>query len=167
VATRAGTELGSEAVRLFEEYLHKIEAAVDMLAAEQVWWRANQRSNSIGNLVLHLVGNLSQWVLAGLGGEAYQRRRTAEFAAREGAAPEDLLAALRAVVQRCVATAGRLDEVEMTETYEIQGYQRDGFGVLLHAVEHMAYHTGQIVLLAKQLAPEGAELEFYPQLKGS
>jgi len=159
------TRLGTEAARLFAEYLRKIDAVVAPLAPEQVWWRANESSNSIGNLLLHLVGNLSQWVLAGLAGEAYDRRRAAEFSAREGAPVGELLVHLRAVVQRCVAVAESIDDAALAASHEIQGYRRDGFAVLLHAVEHMSYHTGQIVLLAKQLAPE-AGIEFYPHLKG-
>jgi uncharacterized damage-inducible protein DinB len=160
------TRLGGEAARLLAEYLHKIETTVAPLTPEQAWWRANEHSNSAGNLVLHLTGNLSQWVLAGLGGEAYERRRAAEFAAREGAAPAELLAPLRAVVERCIALSRNLDEGALAAHHEIQGYRRDGFGVLLHAVEHMAYHTGQIVLIAKQLAAN-PEIEFYPHLRGA
>jgi uncharacterized damage-inducible protein DinB len=163
---RTRTRLGGEAVRYFAEYLDKIEETVTLLAPDQVWWRANERSNSVGNLLLHLTGNLSQWVLAGLGGEAYERRRAAEFAAREGASAGELLAGLRAVVKRCIAVVGRLDDEALAARHAIQGYRRDGFGVLLHTVEHMAYHTGQIVFLGKQLAGAKAEIEFYPHLKG-
>jgi uncharacterized damage-inducible protein DinB len=163
---KAKTKLGGEAALLFAEYLAKIEGTVTLLAPEHVWWRANERSNSAGNLLLHLTGNLSQWVLAGLGGEPYERRRAVEFAAREGAEAAELLAALRAVVKRCIAVVNRLDEDGLAVRHAIQGYRRDGFGVLLHVVEHMAYHTGQIVLLGKQLANAHAEIEFYPRLKG-
>jgi len=163
---KAKTRLGGEAARLFAEYLGKIEETVTLLTPEQVWWRANERSNSAGNLLLHLIGNLSQWVLAGLGGEPYERRRAAEFAAREGAPAAELLATLRAVVGRCSAVAARLDDDALAARHAIQGYRRDGFGVLLHVVEHMAYHTGQIVFVGKQLAGGQVEIEFYPHLKG-
>jgi uncharacterized damage-inducible protein DinB len=161
----AETRLGGEAARLFEEYVAKIEVVAATLTPAQTWWRANDHSNSVGNLLLHLAGNLSQWVLAGLGGEAYERRRVAEFAAREGASTADLVAALRTVVDGCIGVARALDEGALAATHEIQGYRRDGFGVLLHAVEHMSYHTGQIVLLAKQLSAAGAGIEFYPHLR--
>ena len=161
----AKTRLGGEAVRYLAEYLSKIDETVALLAPEHVWWRANERSNSVGNLLLHLTGNLSQWVLAGLGGEVYERRRAAEFAAREGANTEALLDGLRAVVKRCIGVAARLDEDALAARHAIQGYRRDGFGVLLHAVEHMAHHTSQIVLLAKQLAGARVEIGFYPQIK--
>jgi uncharacterized damage-inducible protein DinB len=161
----ARSRLGAAAVELLGEYLRKIEAAVPLLTESQVWWRANPHSNSIGNLLLHLEGNLSQWLLAGLGGQPYERRRSAEFAAHEGAPARELLARLRDVVQRCIAVAASIDDDALAARHEIQGYARDGFGVLLHAVEHMSYHTGQIVLLVKQLAGEGG-IEFYPHLAG-
>lgn len=161
----SATRLGTEAARLSSEYLHKIDTVVASLAPTQVWWRANERSKSIGNLLLHLDGNLSQWVLVGLGNEEHGRQRAAEFAAREGAPAEELLADLQSVVQQCLAVAESINDEALRKDYEIQGYRRDGFAVLLHAVEHMSYHTGQIVLLAKQLAPD-AGIEFNPHLAG-
>src|SRR5664280_653135 len=76
--------LVSEEERLLSEYLRKIEHCVGLLTPAEVWWRPNARCNSVGNLLLHLSGNLSQWVLAGLGGAEYERRRREEFAAETG-----------------------------------------------------------------------------------
>ncbi len=157
--------LAREADRLFAEYLDKIECAAGLLSAEQVWWRPNPQSNSVGNLLLHLCGNLSQWVLAGLGGEAFERRRREEFAAVEGDDGAALLRRLREVVAACCGVARDLTEEDLEKTFTIQSHTRTGFGVLLHAVEHMSYHTGQIVAIAKQLLGEQAQIEFYPRLK--
>lgn len=150
----------------WSEYLGKIERAVAPLPEEALWWRGPERSNSIANLLAHLHGNLSQWVLAGLGGEPFERHRDAEFAVRPGAgAPTkaELLAALAGTVARCRATVSRLSPEELARVRKIQKYELDGYRALFHAVEHMSYHTGQIVLLAKL---QGAELDFYPQHKG-
>src|SRR6476661_7294486 len=76
------------------EYLTKLRSAVEALPAEALWWRPNEESNSVGNLLLHLNGNLRHWILAGVGYEPFERHRAQEFAAREGAAAGDLLAAL-------------------------------------------------------------------------
>jgi uncharacterized damage-inducible protein DinB len=162
----AGSRLGGEAETLLAQYLGKIEHCVGLLDEEQVWWRPNAASNSVGNLLLHPAGNLSQWVLAGLGGEGFERHRSAEFAADRSAGPAELTDRLRAVVERCCAVAARLAPSDLDRRLTVQGYERDGFGVLLHAVEHMAYHTGQIVLLTKQLVGDEVEIEFYPHLKG-
>ena len=145
------------------QYLDKIELATAALPDAALWWRANERSNSIANLVLHLRGNLSLWILAGLGGEPFDRHRAAEFAARDDTPRDELLAALAATVARCRAVLARLAADELDRERRIQGYAVDGWAALFHAVEHMSYHTGQIVLLAKQLLPPEVELEFYPQ----
>jgi len=157
------SRLSSFAEHYWAEYLGKIEAAVEPLSEEQVWWRPNEASNSIGNLCVHLVGNLSQWVLDGLGGEPFERHRDAEFAARGGVAKRELVERLRATVERCRRVAARLSADELGRALRIQAYETDGYGALFHAVEHMAYHTGQIVLLAKL---HGAALDFYPQHRG-
>lgn len=145
------------------EYLSKIERATVGLSEESLWWRANERSNSIANLLLHLDGNLSQWVLGGLLGEPVVRRRSEEFAARGALGKGELLARLAATVARCRAGIAALDRAALARPCSIQGDETDGAGALFHVVEHMSYHTGQIVLLAKALLPAGVELEFYPQ----
>jgi uncharacterized damage-inducible protein DinB len=157
------TWLGETAAHYWNEYLGKIAAALEPLGEEQVWWRPDEGSNSVGNLLAHLDGNLSQWVLAGLGGEPYERHRDAEFAARGGASKAELLAHLRATVERCCAVAARLTDDDLARPHRIQKYELDGARALFHTVEHMSYHTGQIVLLAKL---HGARLDFYPQHRG-
>lgn len=145
------------------EYLGKIAAAIEPLAEEQLWWRPNEGSNSIANLLIHLNGNLSQWVLAGLGGEPFERHRDAEFAARDGQSKAEMMDRLRATVERCRAVVARLTPDDLARRHQIQKYELDGYRALFHTVEHMSYHTGQIVLLAKL---HGARLDFYPQHHG-
>jgi uncharacterized damage-inducible protein DinB len=148
------------------QYLDKIELATAALPDAALWWRANERSNSIANLVLHLRGNLSLWILAGLGGEPFERHRAAEFAARDDTPRDELLAALAATVARCRAVLARLAADELDRERRIQGYAVDGWAALLHAVEHMSYHTGQILAVAKQLAGEREPFELYPRHRG-
>jgi len=150
----------------FAEYLSKIERATAGLTDESLWWRANERSNSIANLLLHLDGNLSQWVLGGLLGQTIVRHRSEEFAARGTAGRTELLARLAGTVGRCRSGVAALDREALARPLSIQGYETDGAGALFHAVEHMSYHAGQIVLLAKALLPGEVELEFYPQHRG-
>ena len=157
--------LAIEASRLLADYLHKIERSAGLLSADQLWWRPNPSCNSVGNLLLHLCGNLSQWVLAGLGERPFDRRRRDEFAAREGGDGATLIRRLREVVGECQAVVDRLRSEDLARTHVIQGYERTGFAVLLHAVEHMSYHTGQIVHISKQILGESAAIEFYPHLR--
>lgn len=153
----------SEADRYFEQYLRRIGVCVALLSEKQVWWRPNESCNSVGNLLLHLGGNLSQWVLATLGGEAYERQRAEEFRAREGAPKDELLARLGAVVEKVRAVVAGLDAAALERAHHVQGYDTDGLGVVFHVVEHMSYHTGQIVAATKQLTGPESGLEFYPQ----
>lgn len=147
-------------------YVEKIRHCVGLLSDEQVWWRPNRRSNSIGNLVLHLCGNLSQWLLAGVGGQRDERRRPLEFTADRAASRAELLERLAAVVASSRELLGGLSEADLAAARSIQGYATDGLRAVLHAWEHMSYHTGQIVLITKQQIGDDVPLEFYPQLRG-
>lgn len=155
-----------ESRRLLGSYLDRIRASTRRLDAGQLWWRPHDGANSVANLLLHLEGNLSQWVLEGLGGEAFERHRDAEFSAREGSDGEALVERLAAVVERCARVVDGLDDAALGRLSRIQGYEVTGLAALYHAVEHAAYHTGQIVALAKQLLGPGSGIDFYPQHRG-
>ncbi len=148
------------------QYLGKIRHCVDLLTEDEVWRRPAAGSNSIGNLLLHLTGNLSLWVLDSLGGEHHDRHRSLEFSAERSLTKEELVGRLGDVVGRCRAIAERLSDTDLAQPLSIQKYATDGRGALLHAVEHMSYHTGQIVYWTKVLSAGRAEIEFYPQHRG-
>jgi uncharacterized damage-inducible protein DinB len=155
---------GALAASYLEEYLAKIRFSVERLPAERLWWRPAPDTNSAGNLLLHLCGNLSFWLLAGVGGEAYARDRAGEFAADGGADAAELLARLSGVVDRCAALLRGLGDDALGAPRRIQGYDTDVRGAVFHAVEHMSYHTGQFLYLLKQSLDPGADrVELYPQ----
>ena len=141
------------------DYLPKIERCVERLTAEQFWWRAGEHANSVGNLLLHLEGNLRQWVVCGAGGRADARVREREFAERRRLPREELLAALRATVAEADAVLAGLDPDTLLEQRRVQGLDVTLLGAIFHAVEHFSTHTGQIVLLTKMLT--GSDLAFY------
>ncbi len=155
-------ELGAE---YLGDFMDRIERSVTDLTEAQVWWRANPATNSIGNLLLHLQGNLSQWVLDALGGRAYERHRSQEFAARGTATKAELLAGLRQVVAGCQEVVRGLTPDQLAAFREIQGSRSDGFDTVLHVVEHMSYHTGQIVHITKELLGPAGGIDFFPQHK--
>lgn len=154
------------AERQLEQSLQKIRACVEELREDELWWRPNEKCNAVGNLILHLCGNLSQWILAGVGGEIFDRRRAAEFEARETAGKAELLARLTDVVGRCRGIVAAATREQLIAPRRIQATETDGLGAVFHAVEHLSYHTGQIVFIAKQLAGHRSEIEFYPHLRG-
>lgn len=152
-----GRDFPQLSAALLQEYADKIRIGVGRLSEEQVWWRPNAACNSVGNLVLHTCGNLSLWVLRGLGDVDYDRDRTGEFQADHSMSKAELLAHLEKTITGCRAV---LDRVDLDRELTLQGYRVDGLAGLYHAVEHASQHTGQILYLVKQLAPG---FELYPQ----
>lgn len=151
------------AARYLREYREKIELTVSRLDEEQLWWRPAPGTNSIGNLLLHLEGNLSLWLLSGVGGLPYERNRRGEFEAERSADKDELLGRLRVVVDRGIEILDELGDATLSSRIDVQGYETNILGAIFHATEHTSYHTGQILHLVKaQLEDEGA-LELYPQ----
>jgi hypothetical protein len=132
------------------------------LSPEQIWWRPNDASNSIGNLILHLNGNVGQWLVASFNKDEDKRNRPAEFAAKEGATAHELLAKLGATLDAAAAVLDRLTVEELLAPYEIQGYHVHGLDAVYRVVEHFALHYGQIVYVTKNLT--GKDLGFYTEL---
>lgn len=149
---------------LGKEYPAKIGVAVRAVPADKLWWRANASSNSIGNLLLHLTGNVQQWIVTGVGGAPDVRDRDAEFAAKDGVDAEHLLRSLEATCRDAVAVIAALDSATLAEVRPIQGRQTSVFSAVYHVVEHFAGHTGQIILLAKMLVPD--TVRFYDDTGG-
>jgi uncharacterized damage-inducible protein DinB len=150
----------AEARRLMlEDYLPKIERCVERLSDEQVWWRAGEESNSVGNLLLHLAGNVRQWIVCGLGGAPDTRERDREFAERSVLPRGQMLAALRATLEEADGALARLDTSTLLQPRRIQGTEVTALVAAFHVVEHFSMHTGQIILLTKQLT--GGDLAFY------
>lgn len=154
------------AARYLGEYEEKIRFAAARLSEEQLWWRPHPHANSVGNLLLHLAGNLGQWVAGAIGGEAVERDRGGEFAADLSAGRDELLARLGAAVARAQAVLRGLSEADLARPLEVQTYPTTVLAAAFHAVEHLSYHTGQILAIAKQLTAEGEPFELYPQHRG-
>ena len=144
---------------LTTEFLPKIERAVGALGDADVWWRPNEASNSVGNLLLHLCGNVSQWILEGVGGRPFERHRQEEFDERRPLAAALLLARIRSVMQEADEVLGALEPGALLETRRIQGYDTTVFAAVYHVVEHFSMHTGQIIWIAK--ARTGTDLSLW------
>ena len=143
----------------------RIEACLGSLSEEQIWSRSGERENAIGNLVLHLTGNVRQWIVAALGGQAFARDRDSEFSARGGRPIAEIMAALRETVGNAVQVIADLDTDHLTRTYEIQKRRVSGVEAVYHVVEHFAEHTGQIIFATKRMS--GRDLNFYPHLQSA
>ena len=142
-----------------QDYLPKIERCLELLTDEQIWWRANPQSNSIGNLLLHLSGNVGQWIVCSLGDGTGARDRDTEFAQRIVIPRDELLARLRQTLTEADATLAKFDPDNLLERRVIQGLDVSALDAIFHVVEHFAMHTGQIIMMAKMFAE--IDLGFY------
>jgi uncharacterized damage-inducible protein DinB len=153
----------AQAARMLQQvHLPHIEACVQELSLEQIWWRANPASNSVGNLTLHLAGNVRQWIVSSLGGAPDQRKREEEFSERGPIPRRILLARLRKAVREACLVLRDLQEENLARTYSIQGFRVTGLSAVFHVVEHFALHAGQIILLTKLLGGEDLKFTHLP-----
>jgi uncharacterized damage-inducible protein DinB len=157
----ASAFLGDHAARLRGLYVDRIERAVAPLEEAHLWWRPHDGTTSIGILLRHLEGNIRQWLCSGLGGRTDRRTRAAEFASAERPAKSVLLDALRATAQEAAGVVEGLDEAALLGTLRIQGIATTGYGAVAHVLEHMSWHTGQIVWIAKARLGPAHGISFY------
>ncbi len=144
---------------LVDDFLPKIGVAIERLTDDQIWWRPNEHSNSIGNLVLHVCGNARQWIVCGVGGVADSRDRDAEFAQRDVVARAELRSLLTRTVTEVDETLRGCDANGLLERRTIQGTDVSVLEAILHVVEHFSMHTGQILMLTKMLT--NSDLKLY------
>ena len=149
---------------LTNEYIPKVRLAVEALSEEAIWWRANDASNAIGNLLLHLAGNIRQWIVSGVGGAPDVRQRSLEFTARGGWTKGQLLTLIEQAVRDTDAVLAALADDDLLRPRQIQGRSVTVFEAVYHVVEHFSTHTGQIILLAKMHA--GEKVRFYDDSDG-
>ena len=133
-----------------------IEVCVLKLDAEQIW---QGPQNSVGNLVLHLCGNVRQWIGTSLGGLPDVRRRELEFAADSRIATDELLSLLNATVSEALAVLENLAPGRLTERVATQDGERAVLEVIYQVVGHFQQHTGQIIFATKLMT--GGDLQFY------
>jgi hypothetical protein len=148
--------------KLLKQHWPRLRACVESLTDAQVWWRPNEASNCIGNLLLHLNGNVQQWLVASFERLEDARNRPAEFAEREHVPAAALLERLGATLERASAVLARLTEADLRATYHIQGYTVSGLEAVYQVVEHFGLHYGQIVYITKSIS--GKDLGFYREL---
>jgi uncharacterized damage-inducible protein DinB len=134
---------------LISDYLPKIERCLEVLSDEEVWWRANEGSNSIGNLLLHLEGSTRAWIIGVAGGFQHPRDRQREFDEREPTPRAELMSRLRQTLIEADGVLARLAHETLLERRQARGQEVTVLSAVYHAVEHFSMHTGQIIMLAK------------------
>ena len=158
------SEFTGYSVRKLEQFTSRIIDCLGRLNEEQVWSRGSDQENAVGNLALHLCGNVRQWIVAGVGGKPDTRQRDREFAAREMVPVAELQERLKSAVAVACGVIRGLSAPRLAETVTIQGYEVSVLEAVYHAVEHFAQHTGQIIFATKQLTHQ--DLGYYGHLAG-
>jgi hypothetical protein len=161
-ADELAAAVGSEAGNELTSALGKIKHCLGQLTDEQVWWRSHRSLNSIGNLILHLCGNLRQWVVAGVGGTTDVRDRPAEFAERGPIPRDDLLRQLEAVVHEAKEVLSKLTARQLLEPRRIQGFDVTGLAAIFDSVPHFRGHTQEIVHLTRLQLGDAYRLSWTP-----
>jgi uncharacterized damage-inducible protein DinB len=141
----------------------RIEACLQKLDQQQVWRRGSAQENAVGNLVLHLSGNVRQWIVSGVGGAPDRRDRDAEFTARDGASVEQLIAGINAAIADACEVLSRVSGERLLDRIVVQHYDVSVMEAIYHVVEHCSGHTGQILFATKALTSE--DLGFHGHLR--
>jgi uncharacterized damage-inducible protein DinB len=141
-----------------EVYLPRILRCLKELSREQIWWRPNETSNSVGNLVLHLEGNVRQWIISGLGGAPDKRQRDQEFSERRPMQRQMLADRLQETVLKACRVLHKVSAEDLARVHTTQKYRVTGLEAAFHVAEHFSHHAGQIILLTKMLT--GNDLKF-------
>jgi uncharacterized damage-inducible protein DinB len=140
----------------------RIEDCLGRLTDDQIWLRSHESQNSVGNLVLHLCGNVTQWILCGVGGQIDHRDRDSEFNARGGVSGADLAARLKQIIAEATDVIRELTPEQLVQPKSIQKYEVTAMEGVYHVVEHFAQHTAQIIFATKLLT--GQDLGYYKHL---
>jgi hypothetical protein len=156
------TFLRSTREMLIEQSWPRLRTCAESLTDEQIWWRPNPSSNSIGNLMLHLNGNVTQWIIGSFTHADDHRDRPAEFSRTEGIARDELVQTLAATMERVSGVLDHVTEADLLASFDVQGYHTTGLGAIYHVVEHFALHYGQIAYITKMLSDR--DLGFFRDL---
>ena len=140
----------------------RIQKCLDRLTPDQIWWRPGDQANAVGNLVLHLCGNVRQWIIAGAGGVPDTRDRDSEFNQRDPLPTAELRSKLAAAVAEADLVLARLGEADLLEQRHIQVYDVTVLQAVHDSVQHFALHAGQILYVTKMVT--GQDLGFYRHL---
>jgi hypothetical protein len=162
-AQEVAERVTAEARDCMKEGLQKIEHCVGQLSDEQVWWRPRPDMNSIANLMLHLTGNVRQWIISGIGGAKDVRNRPGEFADQSRRSKAELLATLNSTVNEADAVLSKLTATQLVTPKRIQGFDTSVMGAIFSCVPHFRGHVQEIIHMTREQLAEKYRFEFVPQ----
>ena len=144
-------EFIEQSIIRFDEYTEKVKKCLKELNEEEIWIRPNESSNSVGNLILHIHGNITQYIISSLGNYEDLRQRDREFNIRDGYNKAELMGMLTSLMSEIKTIISNLSVDDLFKVRSVQGFKLSGLGIIFHVVEHYSYHTGQIAFWTKLL----------------
>ena len=154
--------VGNEVSGELDEALRKIKHCVNQLTDDQVWWRPSESMNSVANLLLHLCGNLRQWIVSGVGGTADVRERQKEFDQRSSTPKTELMQQIESAVADAKMTLSGISAEELLRIRPVQGNDVTGMQAILHSVAHFRGHAQEIVHMTRCQLGDSYEFDFIP-----
>jgi len=147
--------------RIYDEGFDRIVQCLGYLTEEEVWNRPNEQTVSIGNLILHLSGNVRQWICAGLGQQADVRQRDLEFSTEGGIAKIALIENIKRTIIDAQEVVEKVSAEDLAKRYKVQVYEETGLSIIVHVIEHFSYHIGQITYAVKSL--KNIDTQYYKE----
>ena len=154
--------IADEAGKELEQSHGVIRHCVEQLTDEQFWWRPSESMNSIANLMLHLCGNVRQWIVSGVGGTTDDRQRQKEFDARGSESASELLTRVAEVVAEARAVMKGVTDDELLRVRRVQGYDVTGLQAIVHSISHFRGHTQEIVHMTRCQLGDSYQFDFVP-----
>jgi len=148
---------------VLDQCMTKIDHCLGQLSDEQVWWRPRDEMNSIGNLLLHLSGNVKQWIISGLGTAEDVRDRPAEFSQRGPIPKAEVLEQLARVVAEAKSVLAQRTAAQMLADRRIQGFEVTGWKAIFDCVPHFKGHTQEIICLTRMQLGDAYRVHWRPQ----
>ncbi|MBW3539900.1 MAG: DUF1572 domain-containing protein [Planctomycetes bacterium] len=161
-AEAMGRAFFDEAGEQLAKSADKIRHCVRQLSEQQVWWRPTEPQNSVANLILHLCGNVRQWIVSGVGGASDVRNRPQEFAERGPIPKQELLARLDDVLEQAEAVLRAAATPTLLERRRIQGFESTGLAAIFHCVSHFQGHTQEIICLTRMRLGDAYQFDWVP-----
>jgi hypothetical protein len=152
-------EFIAQSVDRINQNTPKIISCINELEEADIWRRPNSTSNSIGNLVLHLCGNITQYIISSIGEKDDVRQRDEEFSVSGGYLKTGLINKLTSTVEEATTIINNMNAEDLLRKRNVQGFQLSAMGNIIQVTEHYSYHTGQIVFWTKLIMNK--DLGFY------
>lgn len=143
------SEFLENSIYRLDESTRMIKISLDSVSESDIWKKPNESSNSIGNQIAHICGNMTQYIIASLGEQDDYRNRDEEFSMTGGFTKTQLIHKLEDTVKKARLVLNECNKKQLIKKRIVQGYNLSGIGIVMHAVEHYSYHTGQIAFWTK------------------